>query len=871
MAEFVKSPNSPQPTSYVGYSQGVSAPKGDDSLETLFKGVGNLLNQGVKAVDEGIQTKIDNELYAGIDAIRGAQGVDAAVQDAKTTQLIPDDPNSSSASGGVKTPAAVDSATSEIARLNAAYKDGKIGDSQYWAKTEALVRQVRARYPGYREEIDKKVSSITGSTPANALRRSLLEDLTNAQNKEASKIDKFDTFMKSNLDSLSPETRKRWAAGDRSPTFQASAYDEVGTNKLQDAEVSREKSRIELAEKKGTLQQHDAVRVMTNDVNQYVNRTLNAGISAAGGSGLLQRITQLQKDASTGKAPSPEELTQIRSQFALLKSQLASGIDTLVTKPGESGNSYSSLIRDKSQVDAAKKQAMSQVENLEQLLTSGDFGLFAVNANAIKASTDSVTRKLLESNDFLRKLNGARDILGKEGMGVWLNSQAGMTGLSEVSKAINDLNLSESVLGQGNGVDQLKRLTDQATRDPAAYRNYLDTHSKVLGDAKTPVQAVQGIGKTFYSSGDTAFINRFQESQRGKVFAKMTTPEITQNMIKLKGSDPTSWENYRNWAGTNFYAINKQAIDTLATNPGKEFGVAITVDETGRLRLYDSNPGGAPKMQGGFRDTLGASMVRQPLVQRLQSQIDQFNSGLSALEPILKADNLDIKNELRSVYKQMGLAIEGDKESGNGEAPEVTKTSLMGQATFKNIANTIQLDDNDDSLIDLDAQAVRRSRNTGQADPNWKASGNVVPPTADLKSALDVAARELGTTAEDLATVISYETGGTFDPSIRGGAGNRHIGLIQFGKSEQATYGANQEQSVGEQMQAVVRYLKHRGFRPGMDILDLYSTINAGAPGLYNRTDAFNGGAPGTVRDKVEKQMGRHRAKARGILGTQTE
>jgi hypothetical protein len=117
-----------------------------------------------------------------------------------------------------------------------------------------------------------------------------------------------------------------------------------------------------------------------------------------------------------------------------------------------------------------------------------------------------------------------------------------------------------------------------------------------------------------------------------------------------------------------------------------------------------------------------------------------------------------------------------------------------------------------------------------------------------------------------LLTVIGYDTGGTYDQAIRGGKNDRHIGLIQFGDNEQAMYGARQDQSVGEQMQAVVKYLKHRGFQPGMGLLDLYSTINAGRPGLYNRSDTAAGGAPGTVLDKVNNQMAGHRRKALALL-----
>ncbi len=53
-----------------------------------------------------------------------------------------------------------------------------------------------------------------------------------------------------------------------------------------------------------------------------------------------------------------------------------------------------------------------------------------------------------------------------------------------------------------------------------------------------------------------------------------------------------------------------------------------------------------------------------------------------------------------------------------------------------------------------------------------------------------------------------------------------------------------------------------------MSGLDLYSTINAGSPGRYSASDANNGGAPGDVRDKWEKQMTGHRQKALALLGS---
>ena len=133
-------------------------------------------------------------------------------------------------------------------------------------------------------------------------------------------------------------------------------------------------------------------------------------------------------------------------------------------------------------------------------------------------------------------------------------------------------------------------------------------------------------------------------------------------------------------------------------------------------------------------------------------------------------------------------------------------------------------------------------------------------------------ADELGTTPRDLATVISYETGGTFNPLKKGPTTQwgQHRGLLQFGEPQAQQYGVDWDDPLNSQVGrsgAIVSYLKANGFRPGMGLLDLYSTINAGAPGLYNRSDANNGGAPGSVADKVNNQMAGHMRNADKLLG----
>lgn len=167
----------------------------------------------------------------------------------------------------------------------------------------------------------------------------------------------------------------------------------------------------------------------------------------------------------------------------------------------------------------------------------------------------------------------------------------------------------------------------------------------------------------------------------------------------------------------------------------------------------------------------------------------------------------------------------------------------------------------------------------------WAMGGDYVPPadnlSADVMAALgkdnpvtsgiNGAAKALGISPLDLATAISYETGGTFNPEISGPTTQwgTHKGLIQFGEPQAQQYGVDWSDPVGSQLGAdgaIVKYLRAAGVQPGMGLMDIYSAINAGAVGKYDASDANNGGAPGTVADKVAG-MDVHRAKAAALLG----
>jgi hypothetical protein len=108
------------------------------------------------------------------------------------------------------------------------------------------------------------------------------------------------------------------------------------------------------------------------------------------------------------------------------------------------------------------------------------------------------------------------------------------------------------------------------------------------------------------------------------------------------------------------------------------------------------------------------------------------------------------------------------------------------------------------------------------------------------RQALETAAAELGVDPIDLATIIGFETGGSYDPGVVGGQGGNYQGLIQFGIPERQAYGVVPGMTFEEQLLGpVVSYFKDRFAKAGMStqgatLEDLYTTVLAGNP-MANR------------------------------------
>lgn len=139
--------------------------------------------------------------------------------------------------------------------------------------------------------------------------------------------------------------------------------------------------------------------------------------------------------------------------------------------------------------------------------------------------------------------------------------------------------------------------------------------------------------------------------------------------------------------------------------------------------------------------------------------------------------------------------------------------------------------------------------------------------TAELVRLTTALAEQMGLSAKDLLSAMSFETGGTLDPNKMGGAGGAYRGLIQFSPDNQARYGIGDGTSLETQVSAVGDYLKRAGVLPGDGLPAIYAAILSGNAKNVNASDVANGGVVANVTDAVNgDQFAGHVARAEGLL-----
>jgi GH24 family phage-related lysozyme (muramidase) len=652
MAQFnvdvggVPAPNMPDQT---GASRG-SIP--NRSFEELFKGVGDVIDIGVKGFDQGIRQSIDKE-----------------ATNIRDTVLEP-----------YNLPGEVKSGTAAIANLQAALDQGKISDTYYYGQLTSLTKNLRSRYPGYEDVVDEAIMKATGVRPANAYRDAIMSEIDAQQREAKANATSEDTWLKQN-EALVGQLYPDYFTNPEKYDF---SQVRVGVVNLKSnlALIDQENSKINYLKNQDSLNEEQAVESATTATLQVANTFL----TGAGNSMGLNAPDFLKKiQDGTAQGFTEEQYTQMMAQFGAFKANLRTQLYATLTKPLEEGstNSYASILGDPTKVNQIIDQAMAQVAIIEDALTNKDYGMAAyyTRLNSLRSDRDKST--VLDASPELRTVNAIGSVSKELADIYWQQSGKQEEILAQLTPEIS----SRIAGGQDDFNSVLTRMAD--TRDTAKAKTgginaLVDTSMSTITSGKATPEQVDNTIKSLYAIDENGkdLFGYVNEGERYALYNRLFNPEVTKSVI-ANGSRQ-ALELYYGAAVNRIGSISsfKKAagsVEDLGSNWADNFKVKFN-PTTGRIDVEMIKPvaaGGMPSISAA-----NTTIIRSVI----QGSVNELNGIFDNLSPILDGLGADEAAKVQAYEQVLGnlnVSLENGKKEGFFEWLQQSLSGVLGQVDDK--------------------------------------------------------------------------------------------------------------------------------------------------------------------------------------------
>lgn len=446
-----------------------------------------------------------------------------------------------------------------------AFKSGRFSEGSFYSKLDVWSKEMRTKYPQYRDIIDQQIARVTGRTTANlemdAVRRQYEAD----QSARSSSASQNEKFLEQHTEFLSPEEVIRIRNGD--PASEALKTKAI-ILKGDQARLQQDWKLLEQDQKAGAIQ---AAPVLSQTVAN-IQRAFYLGAIDKGG-GTLQTLRQTINRMREGGF-TPEETAQAEQMIAEAKLNLQQQWIAATTTPGESGKSLQDYFAsDPTAWNAQKSKLDEMAGSLDGLLT-GKSGIFEWNATMEAASVNQRAAKLKDQMgaDAYNGYKAIVDLVGPDQANVVYTNLVGTQG-DPIQDAMTQLVFGKAIqTGDiGTATEQLAASVDESLRPAFNHgaRAGVEAIAKTAFDSNLPIEARQKAFSTLVTDSENKFIRQLKDtpdntgrSSREKFFLKMTSPEMEQTAKEL-GMD----KEYTKWVKNTSPALMATVVEEVnATN-----------------------------------------------------------------------------------------------------------------------------------------------------------------------------------------------------------------------------------------------------------------------------------------------------------------
>lgn len=615
-----------------GVSRGGQANR---QFEELFSGIGGLIKGAAQVGTNYVEGNIQQDANYARDALDKDTGLDPQ-------QFAP---GGQGGTGNGPVPDEILRSQAGLQKLAAAQTQGKVTPEYYYQRLAATMKGLRAKYPGFEQEVDDAMQKATGVNPANAYRAQLFNNLNQYQTQQAEGANKLQSYVLSNSQYMNAdESDSAMKDGGAKYGGMAGLAANIARRKGLEAQQDRSAKEAEYDSKNALGGFRQAVAGQAAEVVNQIG-----GSVGLNGQNFQDVLTGLAKNPAN-----PEQLAQIQTQVQqLYDTQRAKMVNLRATK----GFSTVSAEDANKEIDFA----LQPIKDIQTALQSKNYDAVARTLAQNQLTTQTATKDLYDKDHNMLAIKTLSDINPQGAAVVMQNYMAEQGGPTTYfnktfrQDVVTPLISGDTPLNKRMG-DVLDNPNMDAKTKAKTVQDMVNDYTNLFPKIEQSPQQVKAAVSGIYGSdaqGDKLW-QAVKGDQKLALFAKMYNPAITDKI--LKAGDPEAFKTYEQSAFDRMQSIPEfSQVSGDVSQQGQGYGVHYN-STTNRLELA-----APPANSGGFFSNPSAPYSGRTLAQ---AAVDKFNTSFKVMEPIIKGAGLSPEAGMKQILQTFNVNLDQGKPQG---------------------------------------------------------------------------------------------------------------------------------------------------------------------------------------------------------------
>lgn len=606
----------------------------------VYRGLSNTIDTAVTAWDDYIDNKITNDVQKGYD-----------------NALSPFDPvpPKNPSDTGEPSPKEVEDTQSAVERLYQAYSQGKVTDTAYYSQLVSMAKKVKSKYPGYSDRVDKIVQSVTGVRPANALRESVLSEISSANKAKVAADKQWDTFIRRDgvigvLQHFHPDVftnPEKYSTEEE----RAKVYSSVMSWKGRVTEVNLRTSELGLDKANDDRNKRVAANTRNSVIGDAVVSSINGFnviLEQAYGENAATLLGKMA-DPNSGFKLDVEDQESLRAKMVSTRESLRNQLMTSLLVNGEDPTEL------ERQIDAA----MAPYDSMVNAIQEGDWSLAGQYSRMAKAQKERDVYQL-KKNPSIRILDAAQDISPALSEKMLNDSSEIITAVEKAIEVINldNLNYSDMTLDEVLNQNVNSDVMNSGERKTAIKKTLSGLETQLSDPKANPDQWKVVFDKVY--NGEDIF-KYFSGKAQIDVYRRLTSPLITKRV--MESGDEEAKKRYHRWAISQFHYMSPirsmaKGVNYHLGDANKFFKAGVNEDGTIKLTIDE----GAFMEWADGVGPLRESQTRGSMYLTMRYLTD-LNEYLHTLGPIISGVGRNPVEDIPVILNETGLNLETEETS----------------------------------------------------------------------------------------------------------------------------------------------------------------------------------------------------------------